>query len=143
MNKSVLSVMAIMATLMASGWAEAGNRGACLTTMDANRDGLVTREEVQALRESHFTTADRNGDGYLAADELYGLPGRPPWGTMSGHRLFLLDGDRDGRLSKKEFTAFVPPRLAAMGLTEERGVPVIAGPWMGHGPGRHWGRMAW
>ncbi|BBK30141.1 EF hand domain-containing protein [Stella humosa] len=38
--------------------------------LDANNDGVVDPAERTAMREAAFTRMDRNGDGFITADEL-------------------------------------------------------------------------
>lgn len=110
----ILTLGALIISLPDTAWGQPAWNGfrtgpACCAAADANQDGTVTREEWTTLRGAHFDTADRNRDGYLTPDELPGLPGRHPG---MGRRIPGLDRDRDGRLSKEEFLAFVPPRWA-------------------------------
>jgi len=49
-----------------------------ISRMDANADGTVTREEFLAAAKARFAKMDRNGDGYLDADEAQA-------GRWSGH----------------------------------------------------------
>lgn len=37
---------------------------------DANKDGVITREEVSAAKKARFATIDTNGDGALSIDEM-------------------------------------------------------------------------
>ncbi len=39
-------------------------------TVDANADGSITLEELQALPAAKFAEADTDGDGFLSAEEL-------------------------------------------------------------------------
>lgn len=72
---------------------------------DSNRDGVITRSELLAQRAAEWPRMDRDGDGYFSR---YDLPGfaRDRW---DGGRLAAMrqtyDGDRDGRISRAEFTS--------------------------------------
>ena len=56
------------------------------------------REDPAAARDL-FRQLDRNGDGYLSADELWSLRGQESdWAAV--------DRNRDGRISPDEFKAF-------------------------------------
>ena len=76
-------------------------------TMDANHDGVVTKDEFMsgrhragAAREERFNAKDANGDGTLTKDEFCTAP------KMSCQdRFSKLDTDHDGVLTKDEFTA--------------------------------------
>ncbi|MBF0632304.1 MAG: EF-hand domain-containing protein [Magnetococcales bacterium] len=131
----LLTVGSLVFILPTEGVAQSNEIGGCFgrpicaTRFDANQDGIVTQDEIADLRTTHFTTADRNQDGYLTADERPGLPNH---GAGRGRMLARLDTDHDGRLSKAEFLAFVPPRLMGMG-------PGVT-PCAGRGP--NWGRGA-
>lgn len=37
---------------------------------DANKDGVLTREEVSAAKKARFATLDANGDGAISMDEM-------------------------------------------------------------------------
>ena len=77
------------------------------TEFDANRDGMVTREEWRKQNTSgpasKFQGADRNGDGKVSRSESDAKLGQD--GSMK--KLFQkIDTDRNGRLSEAEITAF-------------------------------------
>ena len=72
--------------------------------LDANADGVVSFEEVQAQRQRHreerararFARLDRDGDGEVSVAEF----------EARGERLFeKLDADGDGEVSREEFRA--------------------------------------
>ncbi|HEV7457500.1 MAG TPA: hypothetical protein VGN96_12070 [Roseococcus sp.] len=46
------------------------HRAAMFRGLDANRDGVVTLEEMRAPAEMRFRMADANGDGAITRDEL-------------------------------------------------------------------------
>lgn len=57
------------------------HRAAMFRGLDANRDGVVTLEEMRAPAEMRFRMADANGDGAITRDEL---PRRAPRGEGRG-----------------------------------------------------------
>lgn len=71
---------------------------------DSNRDGIVTRDEFIVARAQSFARLDRNGDGFIDANDA---PGRMRARHGSGDRLSQLlaqfDADGDGRVSRTEF----------------------------------------
>jgi len=70
-------------------------------TPDADGDGLVTKDEVQAHSAQMFARMDANGDGKL--DEA----DREVRRQERREEMFArLDADNDGQVSKQEFMAF-------------------------------------
>jgi len=55
-------------------------RGGMFRSLDANRDGQVTLEEIRPAVEARFRAVDANSDGAVARDEL------PQRGHHHGHR---------------------------------------------------------
>jgi len=37
--------------------------------LDVNTDGVLSQQEVERIQELDFTTADKNGDGFLTLEE--------------------------------------------------------------------------
>ncbi|MGE8491825.1 EF-hand domain-containing protein [Comamonas sp.] len=86
---------------------------------DANRDGVVTRDEYDTLRKQRFVAADTNKDGWLSEDEYvaefegrlkaqYAAAGKKPDQQYEGSikqahvRFHILDINKDGKLSIEE-----------------------------------------
>jgi EF hand domain-containing protein len=74
MKKTLLLIAA--ATLIPMGAAvagegkdKAGSMGPSFDTLDANRDGRISQAEAATDTTIVFTTADKNGDGYLDKTE--------------------------------------------------------------------------
>lgn len=98
---------------------------------DANGDGMITRTEAISAVTAHFDKVDTNKDGKVTRDELdaarkahraarmarfgdrgdhphgrHGMrPGGPGGPGRPGGMLADLDADRDGKLSRAEFDA--------------------------------------
>ncbi len=99
----------------------AGGHGldAFLGSYDANRDGVVTRAEYDAIREQRFRAADTNGDGVLSEAEYvaefegrlkrqYFDQGREPdkayeQAIKQAHvRFGIVNRARDGKFTREE-----------------------------------------
>jgi len=71
--------------------------------LDANGDGVVTREEMTAEVERTFAGYDRNGDGKLTADEYSGPGGvRSAMGGFVKQHAKELDANGDGVITREE-----------------------------------------
>ena len=73
---------------------------------DRNKDGVVTRDEVTAMRKARFDTFDANGDGVVDIAEIdKGLEKRLQRikVRMRYKMLSHLDTDGDGKISSGEF----------------------------------------
>jgi Ca2+-binding EF-hand superfamily protein len=86
--------------------------GEYLARMDSDQDGRIALAEYQAWMGYAFERMDANRDGLLTAEELPGGRGRAV--SLAEHRESLAamfrrqDVDRDGFLDAKELAA--PPR---------------------------------
>lgn len=82
-------------------------------TVDANKDGKVTPEEIDAFRAAEITAADTDGDGLMSAAELSAthlkrLEGRA--NEMAQKMIERMDSDKDGKLSTAEMLARKAPK---------------------------------
>jgi Ca2+-binding EF-hand superfamily protein len=80
--------------------------------IDANKDGMVSREEWIAYQERVFAALDKDNDGFLEPEEFFGKPSDTaiPFATLGyAHGLMTkqmfgkIDANGDGKLSKDEF----------------------------------------
>ena len=68
---------------------------------DTNKDGKLTRQEIEAYRKKNFSKHDANGDGKLALEEFQGL-----WTEHTRQPMIrafqFLDSDASGGVSGNE-----------------------------------------
>lgn len=90
--------------------------------MDTNGDRSLQFSEIQAARASIFDRLDANRNGVLDADEIAtvrkiaeakGRQGGLLAGTDLEARAVEIDADRDGKITRVEFVAYLPERLKA------------------------------
>lgn len=93
------------------------HRGGGLMRADANKDGVVTRDEARAAADALFARLDRNHDGRLTADEM---PRRHPraeakpdrevtqakFERRALRRFDRIDANKDGQIAKAEIREF-------------------------------------
>ncbi|WP_426034571.1 EF-hand domain-containing protein [Cypionkella sp. TWP1-2-1b2] len=83
-------------------------------TLDADKDGKVTKAEVEALRAARVKAMDANADGKISADEL-AAPRIAAAGdrikARSAERVKKMDSDGDGLLSAAEMAARPGPEM--------------------------------
>ncbi|MEP7004493.1 MAG: EF-hand domain-containing protein [Sphingomonas bacterium] len=87
--------------------APAGRGGGMMMRADTNGDGKVSQAEFTAMMDQRFTRLDKNGDGFIAADEVSDMPNRGPGGGV-----MAADADHDGKVSHAEFTTMATARFA-------------------------------
>lgn len=115
----------------AQGFGDHGDRPG-FATLDANGDGGITLEELQARGPARFAQADTNADGALSAEEMTAAAQtraaeraaqiiarfdtnadgllqedemRPRGGDMGARMFQRVDADSDGILTQEEFDA--------------------------------------
>ncbi len=125
-----LFAAAAVACLSGPVFAQAGP-GALFDRFDADGDGAVTYEEVQAWRTRFFTTADADENGFLTSEEMQavrdqaaaaGAGGQrrgPRRGGRGGDPITRLDADGDGQLSRAEFVDAPFPALERFDRNED------------------------
>jgi len=118
LSKKLMSATVILALgLSTSAMARHGHGMAHMAAQyDANGDGKVTVEEIQAARVAEFQANDTNGDAVLSLEELQALMQKKR-NEHVATRLAELDTDGDGSLSVTEFQAKAPAERAGNAAT--------------------------
>ena len=123
---TALTIVALTSTLAASaaladrGMGKGGMRGEGpgmmqefdFAAVDANKDGKITPEEIEAWRAADVKAADTDGDGFLSADELTAMHVKRATdraGAMATEMMSRLDADNDGKLSAAEMAVRPAP----------------------------------
>ncbi|MGV8078784.1 MAG: EF-hand domain-containing protein [Syntrophales bacterium] len=91
MKKAWLTVALILTFLAGTALAA----GPSFQEMDTDKDGKLSRQEVDAAAEKVFQEADKDRDGYLSEQEFKAIQG-----ARSKYR--DLDRNKDGKLSMDE-----------------------------------------
>ena len=102
--KAGLIALLIPATLAGTAMAQDDTRPGpriVFEEVDANNDGAITLEEIQAMGANRFANADTDGDGALSRDELL-AQGQDRIERRVDRMLERLDTDGDGQLSMAE-----------------------------------------
>lgn len=74
-------------------------------TMDADKDGKISKDEVTAFRAARVTAADANADGKLSVDEISAMhlaAMQKSAATMAERMIERLDADGDKMLTAAE-----------------------------------------
>jgi Ca2+-binding EF-hand superfamily protein len=157
------AVAAVSAQGHRGGRGEHGMRG----DGDLGRPGMfsrsITGDEFDARTRERFARLDKNSDGFIDAAEIEAgmagrraaFGGRMGGGQMGERMIRMFDENRDGKVTKEEFDAYVKNRFAEADLNNDgrisdddlppmmRGRNVLSGesgPMMGRG-GMHGGMM--
>lgn len=104
---SALTLLILMPNVAHAAPAPLARGGDAITRLreaDANRDGTVSRAELLSYRTSQWSRFDRNGDGYFTPEDLPAFL-RDRWnGGRLAEMRHSFDANRDGRISRAEFT---------------------------------------
>ena len=76
-----------------------------LSVLDTNRDGMVTKAEMEDFATRSFRALDRDSNGSLSASEL--------GSTVTSDQFLKMDTNRDGKISWSEYQAEVRADFAA------------------------------
>ncbi|MDF1585883.1 EF-hand domain-containing protein [Marinimicrococcus flavescens] len=97
-RNSLIAVLALALAAGAAGMALAQDGGkergrGMMDRIDANKDGVIERSEVDAHRQAAFKELDKDGNGSLSFDEF----------NARADRMFeRMDRDGDGKITKEE-----------------------------------------
>lgn len=153
LNPGALVAVGAMSTLLAMSvsapaearWGEKHDRAAMFERADANGDGKVTRDEVEAFRIERFSRIDADGDGLITEDELSAI-GREKAARRAARFLEHMDKDSDGAISEAEFSALADTRADRMferadadgdGAIDRDELEAVKSSWRGRDHGRH------
>ena len=115
-KKTMVAMLALMGAAFGSaamadrgmgmGMGGGEGRGAMMLdqfdTIDADKDGKITQEELAAHRTAEFAAADTNSDGSLSAEELQAHMLAQMLARQSARMIDNLDNDGNGSLSAEE-----------------------------------------
>ena len=117
-NARIVALMALLAASVAATAATDGPAGArelLVERIDANRDGVLARDEIEAFVRERVRVADRDGDGAISVEELRAVREQRR-AARAQRRLARLDADHDGRVSVAE----IAERRAALMMRFDR-----------------------
>jgi Ca2+-binding EF-hand superfamily protein len=97
------SCAAVLCLMCLSCNASAKTVGAQLKGADANKDGLITREEILAYRAKRFPSLDRNEDGLLTSNDIPAFVTLTSRGVELENLIRDFDANADGGVSEQEF----------------------------------------
>ncbi len=118
MTRTLTLAIAALATAVAASNALANEDGKrahgprhLFERADADKDGVITRAEVDAMHAEMFARIDADGDGFASKEELAKAREKADQErkekrmTKSQKRFQRMDADGDGQLSAEEFAA--------------------------------------
>ncbi|WP_375286097.1 hypothetical protein [Sphingomonas sp.] len=109
------------------------HRGGGLMRADANKDGVITRDEARAAADAMFARFDRNNDGRLTAEEMprrhARADARPKrevsqaqFERKAMRRFDRIDANKDGQIAKAEIRDFrLARKQQRMQRTQQQG----------------------
>ena len=87
-----------------------------VSAMDANKDGKISKGEVSALFKPYFEQIDTNGDGFIDANEAWGMAytanSQRLQGPVTAEQIVgYMDKNGDGKISKDEASEELKPHF--------------------------------
>ncbi len=120
MTRPLLLTTAVAAALLAGAAGAQGRDpmggGFDIMSADADEDGRITREELEAQAQARFDEADADGDGALSPDEMVAAAEARRIAALTARMTGMverMDDDGDGLLQYSEIEARTP-RIAPM-----------------------------
>ncbi|MCW4462023.1 EF-hand domain-containing protein [Sphingomonas sp. BT-65] len=109
MKKMILAAAALLAAPAAFAQSQ-GDGMKLLTGADANRDGVVTRDEYARARAANFARMDRNKDGAVSKSDFKRLARfKPDAASRLDTLIAAMDANKDGKATRAEFEAAPMP----------------------------------
>ncbi len=104
MKKIIVLVCALCACVICGNNANANNVPPFFNEMDANKDGKISKAEAKDRIAENFDTLDKNKDGFLTVEEINADPNRQQrqGGAPAGGGFAEMDTNKDGKVSKAE-----------------------------------------
>jgi Ca2+-binding EF-hand superfamily protein len=99
--------------------------GASFNTIDADKDGKISRDEYLKIHEERFNKFDGNGDGYLTEEEVKVTDTRKSkkskrkTAQKGKMRFSVIDTDDDRKISKEEWITANPERPEAAQMFDQ------------------------
>lgn len=100
-----LSVTVLMPATPALAQVGGGGPLAQFTASDANKDGIITRDEYRTQRTKNYSQVDKNGDGSITTAELSAVMPNAQAKMMVGFAIGRFDTNKDKKISKAEWAA--------------------------------------
>jgi Ca2+-binding EF-hand superfamily protein len=101
-----------------SGFAGGRHAGMWLQRLDANKDGIVTLDEMMAAREPRFARLDADKDGAIDTKEIE-AQARERADYWARRIVRRFDHNRDGKVTKDELERIARERFAMRDLNDD------------------------
>jgi Ca2+-binding EF-hand superfamily protein len=109
MKKMILAAAALLAAPAAFAQSQ-GEGMKMLANADANRDGVITRDECAQARTANFTRMDRNKDGAVSKADFKRLTRfKPDAASRLDTLIGAMDTNKDGKATRAEFESAPMP----------------------------------
>jgi hypothetical protein len=100
------TVFLLLAAIPSAGFAQSADRAAIIARIgeaDANRDGMITKDELIGRRTNNFERFDRHADGVLSDQDMPSFMRSTAIGSQFKTMKEQFDSNRDRKVSRDEF----------------------------------------